>query len=80
MTANETYPIGSAATLTRLSHRCLDVLGETLHTERLIRTIFVIAERCTELVLVTLEAQTLSKLTILIFEFRGRLLEIAQLI
>ena len=53
-----------------LSHVAFDLIGETLSTERLVRTVFAVVEGIVELVLVTLEAQLLSKLTILLFQFR----------
>ena len=45
-----------------------------------LRVRFLIPERSAELVIVALEEQLLSKVSVLIFQFRGRLLQFAQLV
>jgi hypothetical protein len=67
-------------TLAILAHRRSYVLSKALWTESTLRVRFHIPERSAELVIVALEAQLLSKVSVLIFQFRGSLLQLAQLV
>ena len=71
-------PIVRATTVTRLVHRRGSLLREALCTKGLVRLRSVIPERSTKLVVITFEAQLLSKFAVLVFEFRSRLLQLAD--
>ena len=72
-------PIVRATTVTRLVHRRGSLLREALCTKGLVRLRSVIPERSTKLVVITFEAQLLSKFAVLVFEFRSRLLQLADI-
>jgi hypothetical protein len=69
MFAHKTSTVFHAVTVGTSLNRSLDILDETLHTKRLVGTCFVIHERHPELVLVSLEAQLLPKVSVLVFEY-----------
>ena len=73
-------PIVRATTVTRLVHRRGSLLREALCTKGLVRLRSVIPERSTKLVVITFEAQLLSKFAVLVFEFRSRLLQLAHIV
>jgi hypothetical protein len=60
------------------AHRRRSAAGETLRAERLFELLFVIPERSTKLVFVTLEAKLFSEFAVLIFQFRGSLFQLAE--
>ena len=74
----ETVPVLWAAAPPRFPHPSFDVIGEALCTKGLLRMVLVIPERVAKHVVITLEAQLFSKLSVLIFQFPSRLLQVAE--
>ena len=67
--ANKAETIVSVATLALLSHRRGDLFGEALGAKCLLWVVLCVPERCTKLVLVGLETQSLSQVAVLVFQF-----------
>jgi hypothetical protein len=76
--ANKAKTIASMATLPRLSHRRSNLFGVALGAKCSMWFVLRIPKWSTKFVIVALESQFLSKLSVFIFECRGRLFKIVQ--
>src|SRR5580692_983465 len=80
VTTDEAMTVKTVSVMALLTHRCCDLIGEALCTEWLLRVPFVIPEGGAELVLIALEAQLLAEVAVLVFQLRGSLFQVAEVV